>query len=187
METAPEIVFNDMDPSDFVRDRIADEIGKLEHLHGRITSCRVVVETPHRQHHKGKLFGVRIHLTAPGRTDVAVNHEQGDRHEHEDVYVAIRDAFAAARRQLKDKSRRQQGKVKSHDPALFGRVARLIAEQDYGFIESTEGQEVYFHANTVLGGMTSLEVGSEVRFDKELGEKGMQATTVHPVGRRRPH
>ncbi len=35
-------------------------------------------------------------------------------HSHEDVYVAVRDAFNAAARRLEDHARRMRGDVKTH-------------------------------------------------------------------------
>ena len=60
-----------------------------------------------------------------------------------------------------------------------GRVARFLAGEDSGFIETADGREIYFHRNAVLnGGFARLSVGSEVRFVEEEGEKGAQASTV---------
>jgi cold shock CspA family protein len=59
-----------------------------------------------------------------------------------------------------------------------------MPEWGYGFLETPDGRELYFHEHSVLdGGFPELEVGSEVRFIEEPGEKGPQATTVTPVGR----
>lgn len=186
MLTPSEIVFSGFAASDFVRKRVEQEIDKLERFYPRINSLRVVLEAPHRHHHKGKLYGVRLHLKLPGGTELSANREPSEKHAHEDVYVAIRDAFAAMRRQLQDQARQRQGQVKVHEPPAHGRVARLIAEGDYGFIESADGREIYFHANSVLDGFERLQVGSEVRFAEEVGEKGPQATTVHLVGKHHP-
>ncbi|MEQ8952528.1 MAG: HPF/RaiA family ribosome-associated protein, partial [Gammaproteobacteria bacterium] len=51
--------------------------------------------------------GLEIHTPSK---EVRVNQEQHDNHAHEDLYVAIRDAFNAAERQLKsvDKKHRTQ-------------------------------------------------------------------------------
>jgi cold shock CspA family protein len=138
-----------------------------------------VVERPHRQHHKGTLFHVRIDLRVPGR-ELVVNRDPTEHHAHEDVYVAIRDAFDAARRQLEDHAREMRGGVKSHEPTPQGRVARLHAQQGFGFIETPAGRELYFHANSVIDGtFDALRVGDEVRFSEEAGERGPQASTVH--------
>lgn len=110
-----EIAFHGVDASDAVEQRVESEVEKLERHFDRITSCRVVIEAPHRRHSKGNLFDVKIHMTLPDHGDIVVNHNHGDKHQHEDPYVAIRDAFAAARRQLQDYVRIHQGKVKHHD------------------------------------------------------------------------
>lgn len=184
METAPEIVFEGMDPSEFITERIDDELDKLEEFHHRITACRVVVEAPHRHKHKGKLYNVRIHLTIPKKGEVAVGRNPASHHAHEDVYVAIRDAFKAARRQLQDKTRRRQEKVKQHEVPPLGRVAKLIAEADYGFIETLDGREIYFHANSLVNiAFDRLRVGTEVRFAEEMGDDGPQASSVRLTGK----
>ncbi len=185
MEIAPQIVFEDMEPSEFVEARIHDEIRKLEQFNDRITSCRVVVSEPHRHHSKGKLFHVRIHVTLPGGGDVNVNHNNHDKHAHEDVYVALRDAFNAARRQLQDHGRKRSGHMtKSHEAPPHGRVTRLFAESGYGFIESSDGRDIYFHENSVANdAFSKLEVGSEVRFSEEVGNQGPQASSVTPIGK----
>jgi len=115
MQVPLEIVFEGMDPSEAARARIRREASRLERFHGRITSCRVVIELPNRRHHKGNMFCVRIHLTTPGGGDIMVRRSPKQNHAHEDAYVTIRDAFSAARRQLEDLARKQSGRVKTHE------------------------------------------------------------------------
>ena len=63
-------------------------------------------------------------------------------------------------------------------------MARFLAGEDCGFIETPDGREIYFHRNSVLDGdFDRLTVGSEVRFVEEPGEKGAQATTVRMIGK----
>lgn len=100
MDTNQEVVFEGMEPSDALRARILKEIARLERLYSRILSCRTVVEAPHRHHHKGKLYQVKIQHALPGHRDVSIGRSQELNRAHEDVYVAVRDAFRAARRQL---------------------------------------------------------------------------------------
>jgi ribosomal subunit interface protein len=102
-----------MDPSPAVEARIRKKAEKLERFHDRIIGCTVVVEAPHRHHHKGKLFSVKVEISVPGE-DVVVDHAKPADHAHEDVYVAIRDAFNAAVRRLEDQSRKMRGDVKAH-------------------------------------------------------------------------
>ena len=77
----------------------------------RISACRVVVDCVHRQNHVGRLYQVHLVLTVPGGT-VMVNREATNNHVHDDLQVAIRDAFEAARRQLQGRLRRMEGAEK---------------------------------------------------------------------------
>ena len=181
MQIPVQIAFRGIDPSAAVEDRIHAEAAKLERYHERLTRCRVVVEKLHHRHHRGDLFHVRIDLTLPG-AELVVNRDPGEHHAHEDLYVAIRDAFDAARRQVMDQARRQRHEVKSHEESPVGRVIEVWPDLDYGFLEAAEGHRVYFHRNSVVAaGFGNLEVGSKVRFIEELGEKGPQASTVIPL------
>jgi ribosomal subunit interface protein len=110
MQRPLEIRFHQMDPSPAVEARIRDKAAELERFSDRITGCRVVVEKEHRHHHKGNLFRVRIEIDAPGK-ELAVTRTGPRDHAHEDVYVAIRDAFNAAVRRLEDRVRERDGKV----------------------------------------------------------------------------
>lgn len=185
MQEPLQISYRDVTPSAAVETAIADRVAKLDEFFDRITSCRVLVESPHRRHHQGRLFHVRVELAVPGRV-IVVNREPSEHHAHEDVYVAIRDAFDATRRQLEDYVRESRGIVKRHEEPPQGRIARLFAGEGYGFIETADGREVYFHANAVLDErFDRLEVGMPVRFAEELGQQGPQASSVHVAGK--PH
>ena len=127
-----QITFRNMPPSDAVAARVQEEAEKLDEFYKRITSCRVIVEAPHRHHILGEQVHVRIELAVPGG-EIVVRHEpslhstlqhssgeEWEKHleahpQHKDIGVAIRDAFKAARRQLQDYARRQRGQVKVHD------------------------------------------------------------------------
>lgn len=126
-----QVTFRHMDPSPAVEERILEEAGKLDQYFDRITSCRVVVESPHHHHEHGRLYHIRIELGVPGK-EIIVKHEPSlrstlaqsetgtwEKHrevhpEHRDIYVAIRDAFLAARRQLDEYAHRLRGEVKRH-------------------------------------------------------------------------
>ncbi len=180
MQVPVQITFRNMESSPAIESRINGKVAKLESFHDRITSCRVVVEAPHRRHHKGNLYLVRLDVTIPGG-ELVVNTEKRFHHSHEDVHVAIRDAFAAMRRQLEDYARERRGEVKSHETPPQGVVKRLFP--DHGFIATAELGDIYFHRNSVVGGkFDSLEEGNAVRFTAVDGEAGLQASTVHPLG-----
>lgn len=187
MQLPLQITFKGMDPSPAVEARIREEAEKLDRLHGRLMRCHVVVEAPHRHQHKGKIFRVALDITVPPRKEIVVGQERRQDHAHEDVYVVIRDAFEAAARRLEDHARRGRGQVKAHEGQSRGRVARLFP--DYGFIEGADGQEIYFHRNSVVeAGFDALEVGREVRYVAAENEsaEGWQASTVHPMGKHHP-
>jgi len=115
MEMPLQITFRNMEPSAAVEDRVRERMKRLEQYYDRIMSCRVVVESPHRRHHQGKVFHVRIDLTLP-QGELVVNREPEENHAHEDVFVAVRDAFDAMQRQVQDYVRKQRGEVKTHQP-----------------------------------------------------------------------
>ena len=185
MQLPLQITFRHMDPSVALEARIRRRAEELDQFYDRITACRVVVECLNRRHQQGNLFEVRIDLTVPGR-EIAVGRERGLNHAHEDAHVAVRDAFDAARRALEDHVRRRRGEAKVHTVPDHGRVVRLLAEKECGFIATSSGEEIYFHRNSVAGeGFDKLVVGSEVRFVAQDGESpnGPQASTVVPLGK----
>jgi ribosomal subunit interface protein len=85
-----------MEPSDAVEAKIREKVEWLERFYARLMRCHVVVEAPHQHSRQGNLYRVSIELTIPGAPPITVGRAHHDEHEHEDVYVAIRDAFAAA-------------------------------------------------------------------------------------------
>ena len=180
-----QITFRHMDPSPAVEASIREHAARLDRFADRIMACRVVVEAPHKHRWKGRLYDIRVDLTLPGE-EIPVTRTGPQDHAHEDIYVAIRDAFDAAARLLEDHARRFRGDVKTHEPPLHGTVARLFPYEGYGFIALSDGNEIYFHKNSVTGaGFDKLEVGAEVRVSLQLGESehGPQASTVTALGK----
>ncbi|MBL4821654.1 MAG: ribosome-associated translation inhibitor RaiA [Gammaproteobacteria bacterium] len=105
-----QVVFHNIDQSDAIMDAVNKRIEKLERFCDQILTGRVVLDSPHNNHHKGKVYsvGLEIHTT---KIEVRVNQEQHDNHAHEDLYVAIRDAFNAAERQLKSVDKKHRADV----------------------------------------------------------------------------
>jgi ribosomal subunit interface protein len=176
------VTFRGMDPSEAVEALVRERAVRLERFRDQIVSCRVVVESPHRHHQHGRLFHIRIDVTTPGG-ELVVNRDHGDDHSHEDAYVAVRDAFEALERRLKDYTDKRRGYVKSReDIQTVARVARLNAEEGYGFLGTPDGREIYFHENAVKGGsFAALAVGSPVQFVESEGTEGPQASLVIPL------
>jgi ribosome-associated translation inhibitor RaiA len=95
-----QITFRGMTPSESVEARIRDKVAHLEHVCDRIVGCHVVVDAPHHHQRKGNLNTVAIEVSLPGAPPILVTHPHHDVQSHEDLYVAIRDAFDAARRRV---------------------------------------------------------------------------------------
>lgn len=185
MQVPLQITFRHMGSSDAVAAGIHERAEELERFCDRIISCRVVVECRHPRHQQGNLFRVRVDLKVPGG-EIVVGRDPEAHHSHEDVHVAIRDAFDATRRLLEDHVRQERGDVKLHGVPDHGRIVRLLPEQNCGFILSADGSEIYFHHNSVTNdGFDKLAIGDEVRFVAQHSEsaEGPQASTVVPLGK----
>lgn len=180
MQVPLQITVRDMPHSDALDARIREKVLKLEEFHPQITTCRVAVEELRKHHRQGRHFQVSIDVRVPGREIVA------NRDHHEDVYVALRDAFDAVKRQLEEEIRLKRGDVKTHDVPQHGRVARLFPEDGYGFIATPDGREFYFSRdNVVQPTFDDLGVGTEVQFIEEMAGEGPQAKRVS-VGKHGP-
>lgn len=177
MQLPLQITTRNMSLSEAAENAIREKVAKLEHFHDKITSCRVVVECPHRHSQQGVLYNVLIDITVPGK-EIIVKREP-----NEDLYVAIRDSFEAARRQLQDHARRQRGEVKAHEETPAGTISRIFHDENYGFISTFDGREIYFHRNSVKNNnFDKLTAQTPVHFLEEEGEEGPQATVVMPIG-----
>lgn len=99
--------FRDMPPSASLQAAAERWVGRLEQVHDRIVDCHITIERPHRHHAHGAPFQVHIRLGVPGDT-LAVSHQTS-----KDAYVALADAFRAARRQLLDHVAQQRAFVKA--------------------------------------------------------------------------
>lgn len=95
-----QVVFHNIEQSEALLDAVNKRIEKLERYCSQIIGGRVVLDSPHNNHHKGKVYSVGLEVHTP-QLEVRVNQDQHDNHAHEDLYIAIRDAFNVAERQLK--------------------------------------------------------------------------------------
>lgn len=184
MQVPLELAFDNMEHSDAIEERIREKVAHLDQLYDRLTSCRVTIEAPHKHHRQGNQYHVRILLSVP-QGQIVISRDPGDDYAHQDVYVAIRDAFNAAERQLKEYSRKMSGEVKAHEAPLQGKIAQLFPAQDYGFIATTDGREIYFHRNAVAdGSFDDLQEDQTVELVVFRGDsaEGPHASTVRPIG-----
>lgn len=178
MQIPLQITWRDVPKSEALEADIRQKAEKLDRFYSHIMSCRVLVERSHGRHRKGNLYRIRLDITVPDK-EIVVTRDPAEHQAHEDMYVSIRDTFDAARRQLQDYARIRRGDVKHHDEPHTARVARLFPDEDYGFLETLDGGEVYFHRNALANAdFDSLEIGTEVQFIEEHLDEGPQAKRV---------
>ncbi|NVB79872.1 MAG: ribosome-associated translation inhibitor RaiA [Kofleriaceae bacterium] len=113
MHTPVEITFRAMDASPAMETAVRKWVERLEQAYDRIERCAVVVEQPHRHHRQGNQFAVHVYLTIPDRT-IAITRDPSADQTHENAFVALDDAFRAARRQLQDHAQIVRGEIKAH-------------------------------------------------------------------------
>ena len=112
MQSPLQITIRDISQSEALETQIREKVEKLEHFYPRITGCHVTIEMPHKHRHRGRLFNVRLEVQVPG-SDLVINRDLS-----EDVYVALRDAFDAAKRKLEDYARVQRRNTKHHQEKI---------------------------------------------------------------------
>lgn len=183
MQSPLQITFRNMDTSAAVEEDIHQRVDKLETMHGPFISCKVVVEAPARHQQQGGLFNVRIDITSAAGKFVVNKEPASANKAHTDCYVALRDAFKAAARQLEKYKEKKRGEVKTHSEVPWGEITYLVPMEDYGTITTPDNREIYFHRNSVVNDdFDSLTLGTMVTFHEVRGDKGPQASTVKVKG-----
>ncbi|OPY64681.1 MAG: Cold shock protein 2 [Syntrophorhabdus sp. PtaU1.Bin050] len=182
-----QITFHGIRTSPSVEEKVRKATEKLERFYDGIISVRVAVSVIQHGQLSGDQYRVRLDVSIPGK-ELVVNREPGDSTTHRDLFVAVRDAFKAMERMLRSYSEERRGGVKHDIASPHGRIVRLFMDAGYGFIETPDGHETYFHENSVLNdAFKRLKIGMEVRYVEEEGDKGPQASTVEIVGAEARH
>jgi ribosomal subunit interface protein len=181
MDEPLEIAFHNMESSPHLEAELRERFAKLEKLCDRLTTCRISVEALHKQHRTGNVYEVHIDMLVPGGELVVSRapHKAKERYASPDVYTSIREAFAAAERQLKKYNRQLTGEIKAHTTEFFGQVAETHPEEDWGYLIDNTGQLLYFHRNAVTdGSFDELKRGDAVDYVPADGETGPAAVKV---------
>ena len=118
--------YRDFPPPLLAEKRIRNRLDKLERMFPRNISCHVVAEESHQSHHKGRHYNVHVNVAVPGG-EIVASHDQHDKQDHEDFYVAMRDAFDALERQLQSYTERKRGDVKAHDKEIMENNPKPVA------------------------------------------------------------
>lgn len=181
MDIPLEIAWHNVEKSERLEARIRERAEKLQRYFSRINSCRIVIEVPHRSQHGAQEFHLRIEVRVP-QDEIVISNDPGDRREHFNPDIAVRDAFDAMERRLEAHSQKMRGDTKTLTGPPQGRVIRKF--DDYGFVRMNDGQEVYFAPNAVVSGdFDALEINSAVELTVAEGEGAMgpQASMVRPI------
>ena len=185
MQVPLKMTFRNVPKSAAMEALIRKQAAKLERVCSHLMSCSISVEKPQTHQKSGNPFRVRLDVTVPPDHELVTVRDAGEGDLHQRLPTVVRQAFDATQRQLKKLTERQRGKVKSHpEQAVAGFVIRLFRKAGYGFINSLEGREIYFHKNSLPAAeFNRLEIGTGVRWSEEEGENGPQATVVRIVNK----
>lgn len=187
MQVPLEIAYRFMDNTEYVDGLIRKKAAKVEKAFPQMVSCRVALEQEQGKQKSGNLHRLRIDMRMPPGHEVVVTRRMEVHKPGEDLPPFIREAFEAAERQMRDLLAQQKGKIKSHpEQQTTAFVDKLFPEEGYGFIRNLEGQEIYFHRNSVINDeFADLKVGLGVSYDvSEVMEHddGLHATSVRVIG-----
>jgi cold shock CspA family protein len=178
-----EVSFHGMSRSKSLETLIQNDITKLEKVCDNLISCRVGIKLEQKSRRTANPFRVRIEMRMPPGHDLVINHKSGLKEDSEDLPTTVRNAFRTAHRRLKQQVEKQRGARKTHpQQETMALVTKIFSDEGYGFLRSTEGEEIYFHRNSILNyNFEELRPGAGVRFTAELGDEGLQASSVQVV------
>ena len=127
MTTALDIHFHGLEKSQAVEAKVKEKVAKLQRHFERMTACRVVLEAPQRNAAKAKLFRVKIEVSVPSGSPIIITHDREGASAHDDLPLAIRDAFEAAMRKVDEvgdkRAKRPRTERGRRKPAANGEAA----------------------------------------------------------------
>jgi cold shock CspA family protein len=189
MQVPLAISFRSIPKDERIENLIRARADKLDRVCNHLMSCRVGVEKPQTHQDIGNPYRVRIDMKVSPGHELVVRREPSQGYMHDPLDVVIRDAFNAAERQLQKLVQQQRREVKNHPTTdVLAIVHKLFPDRGYGFLRTVDtAEEVYFHKNSVLnGGFDRVRIGMAARYSAELGDNGLQATTVQIVAKQGP-
>jgi len=185
MQVPLEITFRGVEKTAALDTLIRNKVDKLEEACDHIMSCQVAVEKIHESPDHGSPYRVRVDVTVPPGHEITADKNPSEPKQYVPLDTVIRDTFEAARRQLIELVDRQQGRTKVHpEQSVAGIITKLMPAEDYGFLKSLDGREIYFHRNSLIqDDFDRLTVGTGVQFFVSAGNNGPQASTVRVISK----
>ncbi|MCH9769493.1 MAG: HPF/RaiA family ribosome-associated protein [Gammaproteobacteria bacterium] len=177
MQQPVQITFRDIPHSQEVTQHIYAKAEKLNQYSDLIISCHITVELAQNNQQQGKLYNSRIIVTLPEKKTIAVNHQSD-----ENLYVAIREAFDCTVRKIEETMQKIRGDVKHHAEFMAGKIVRLFADKNFGFIEDNEGNEYYFNEDSLSHlDFNTLNTGDTVQFVASIADEGPRAYRIKSI------
>lgn len=183
MDVPLEISYRDVEKTEYLENLIRQKAAKLEQVSERVSSVRVALEQDHKSRAVNVPYHVRLDVNvAPGH-EFVIKRDSDDGQQYKDLPALVREAFEAAWIKLRKIKEKQKGKIKNHpQQEVNALVDKLFPEEDYGFLRTLDGRDVYFHRNALVNReLEELRPGLGVNFNVEQGDKGLQATSVQVV------
>ncbi len=184
-----EISFHGLSRSDSIEEIIRSDVAKLERLCDRLISCHVGVKLDQHSSVSGNPFRVRVEMRIPPGHTLVVSNTSGVKEAADDLVTTVRNTFKSAHRRLQQLVEKQHGMLKSHPrQEVGGIIVKMFSKEGYGFLRSLDGEEIYFHRNSVVNDQFDrLDPGTGVSFTTELGDEGLQATSVQVIAKSTEH
>ena len=184
MQVPLEVSYKNVTKTEFIENTLNQQVEKLQRFAPDIISCRVALNKSSKPHSPGDRFSLRVEVSLPGKKRLTTSSDPVFVREEDpnEVRTIIRNTFGAMEKRLKKTESKKRRDVKTHsEPRAF--VTKIFPEQGYGFLKRTDSdEEIYFHHNSVFHhDFDRLRVGTEVRYDQEMGDEGLQATSVQIV------
>ncbi len=183
MRVPLDISYQGLSRSEAIEEIIRSDAAKLEKVCDNLISCRVGLRLDQKSNTSGNEYRLRIEMRLPPGHNLVVTNTPGGKEDNSDLPALIKTTFKIAHRRLRQQMDKQQGGKKRHpDQEVGGFVTKIYGDDGYGFLRSLDGEEIYFHRNSIVGAdFESLEPGAGVTYSAELGEKGLQASTVQVI------
>jgi cold shock CspA family protein len=175
-----EISFHGLSRNESIEQIIRNDAAKLERVCDRLISCRVGIKLDQKSSNTGNPFRVRIEMRVPPGHNLVVTNTSGVKEAAGDLPTTVKNTFKSAHRRLKQLVEKQQGETKSHpQQEISGIITKIFAEEGYGFLRSLDGDEIYFHRNSIVNDdFDRLKPGTGVSYTAEVGENGLQASSI---------
>ena len=131
MNVPPQVIFHDMDRSQWVEDYVLERVGHLDKItDGGLTSARVTLTRSQGSHQHGNEYRITIEVRFPPHHDLAAKKERNVGDAQMELRPLIKQAFEALEKQVKEAVDKRRNDVKAHDFIQNQAVGGTMPEED---------------------------------------------------------